>query len=202
MLNFQEQLKEYIETAFKYENELIYFVAKDKACNYEEIYEVHVSSGRTRIVITDCHGNNIEFYIKTDDFIEWCESPENKKTDWSTVKVDTKVLCFNPHGNVLKRYFSHYKNGIVFVFVHGCTSYSTKNNYGTEWHPNTKLDTDIPNELQSQLNWIKNTGNRPNCTYVMAKTNAGNTLNQNHVDSLLWELSRGDLDIKEYAIIG
>ena len=60
--------------------------------------------------------------------IKWAESEyiEPKyETDWSKVPVDTPVI--NSNGD--RYYFSKYNNimDVIYVFMYGCTSWSSKN---------------------------------------------------------------------------
>lgn len=55
---------------------------------------------------------------------EWCE--EEYQVDWSSVKVDTPILV-SDHWNSsspAKRHFAEYKDGIVYAFSSGKTSFS------------------------------------------------------------------------------
>lgn len=54
--------------------------------------------------------------------------------DWSTVKVDTKILVRDrENDNWRRRYFAYYKNGEVYVYCNGKTSWSAwgDNDLGT-----------------------------------------------------------------------
>ena len=63
--------------------------------------------------------------------IEWldeeCAEPE---TDWSKVEVDTKIYVGDTLGEVKEkkkpRYFAGYKDGEIYAYVNGCTSWSAK----------------------------------------------------------------------------
>jgi len=47
-----------------------------------------------------------------------------REIDWSKVPVDTKVIV-NNGDKILKRYFSNYKNGLIYCFDKGQTSWSS-----------------------------------------------------------------------------
>ena len=48
-------------------------------------------------------------------------------TDWSKVKVDTKVYVRdNAYCDWKPRYFAKYKNGIFYAWMHGATSWSAE----------------------------------------------------------------------------
>lgn len=53
------------------------------------------------------------------------------KVDWAKVPVDTKVYAYCGD-KVQKRHFACYKNGIVYTWVHGETSWSTEHING-DW---------------------------------------------------------------------
>ena len=58
--------------------------------------------------------------------IKWAESEYIEyETDWSKVPVDTPVI--NSNGD--RYYFSKYNNimDVIYVFMYGCTSWSSKN---------------------------------------------------------------------------
>lgn len=47
--------------------------------------------------------------------------------DWSTVKVDTPVEIFHDNGNLqCRRHFADYRDGQVYVFQYGATSWSAR----------------------------------------------------------------------------
>lgn len=47
--------------------------------------------------------------------------------DWSTVKVDTPVKVFYDNGNLqCRRHFADYRDGQVYVFQYGATSWSAR----------------------------------------------------------------------------
>lgn len=47
--------------------------------------------------------------------------------DWSTVKVDTPLEIFDDNGNLqCRRHFADYRDGQVYVFQYGATSWSAK----------------------------------------------------------------------------
>lgn len=56
--------------------------------------------------------------------------------DWSTVKVDTKILVRNTNGDVWrKRYFARYENEKVYAFDSGKTSWSADADHLTDLIP-------------------------------------------------------------------
>lgn len=51
--------------------------------------------------------------------------------DWSTVKVDTKIHVKDRKNDAwVRRYFAYYKNGEVYVYCNGKTSWSAWNDNG------------------------------------------------------------------------
>ena len=83
-------------------------------------------------VLRECRGlycSQCDFYSdrECDEKIkEWAESEYIEyETDWSKVPVDTPVI--NSNGD--RYYFSKYNNimDVIYVFMYGCTSWSSKN---------------------------------------------------------------------------
>ena len=59
---------------------------------------------------------------------------EEYKTDWSKVPVDTPILVRdNEHEKWRRRYFAKYKNGIVFAWADGLTSWSRGDTICEDW---------------------------------------------------------------------
>ena len=66
--------------------------------------------------------------LDSDDNLIW----EREEVDWAKVPVDTKVLVRDSKKEEWrKRYFSEYKNGKVYTFNNGWTSWTTSNK--TSW---------------------------------------------------------------------
>lgn len=61
-------------------------------------------------------------------FREWLDSEYvEPPVDWSKVAVDTPILVRDCEcGNWNRRYFAMYKNGTVFTWYHGATSWSAE----------------------------------------------------------------------------
>ena len=53
-----------------------------------------------------------------------CKEPE---IDWSKVNVDTPILVGEGDGDWVKRYFAEYKDGIVYAWCGGSTSWDANN---------------------------------------------------------------------------
>lgn len=111
---------------------------KNKEKYAKEIIEVACSGGVIAMgsgIIRKCAGLPCQKCSFNIDGIEcdemrktWAESEyiEPKyETDWSKVPVDTPVI--NSNGD--RYYFSKYNNimDVIYVFMYGCTSWSSKN---------------------------------------------------------------------------
>ena len=62
------------------------------------------------------------------------EDYEEPETDWSKVEVDTPILVRDHEDGTtswIRRYFAEYKDGVVYAWNSGCTSWSEK--YMTGW---------------------------------------------------------------------
>lgn len=68
-------------------------------------------------------------------FMEYIEPP----VDWTKVEVDTPVLVSNDNVTYCKRYFAKYKNGRVFVWEYGRTSWSAVDEDDIAWCTYAKL---------------------------------------------------------------
>ena len=63
-------------------------------------------------------------YAKLAEVGEECEEA---KVDWSKVNVDTPILVGEGDGEWVKRYFAEYKDGIVYAWCGGSTSWDANN---------------------------------------------------------------------------
>ena len=72
---------------------------------------------------------------------EWCESEYvEPPVDWSKVPVDTPILVRDSENEEWRnRYFAKYKDGRVFSFSNGATSWSAENNEDCVWWKYAKL---------------------------------------------------------------
>lgn len=84
-------------------------------------------------LITDAlEGRN---YVEIADYID--------EVDWSTVKVDTPVLVKDYEDNAwIKRHFAFYKDGKVYTWDSGVTSWSKEPTDSTSWWTYAKLSED------------------------------------------------------------
>ena len=56
------------------------------------------------------------------------EEYKEPETDWSKVEVDTPILVREDNNDEWgRRYFARYKNGTVYAWIGGCTSWSETN---------------------------------------------------------------------------
>ena len=62
--------------------------------------------------------------------------PEEPEVDWSKVPVDTPILVKDKKNSVWhRRYFAKYKNGAVYAWIDGKTSWSANSpDYINEWN--------------------------------------------------------------------
>lgn len=63
-------------------------------------------------------------YAKLAEGEKECGEP---KVDWSNVNVDTPILVGEGDGDWVKRYFAEYKDGIVYAWCEGSTSWDANN---------------------------------------------------------------------------
>ena len=55
------------------------------------------------------------------------EERKELEVDWSKVNVDTPILVGEGDGEWVKRYFAEYKDGIVYAWCGGSTSWDANN---------------------------------------------------------------------------
>ena len=73
------------------------------------------------------------YMLQTIWLLEEYEEPE---TDWSKVEVDTPILVRDYEDATIswiRRYFAEYKDGVVYAWNGGCTSWSEKCMTGWEY---------------------------------------------------------------------
>lgn len=62
-------------------------------------------------------------------FILWLmEDYKEPEIDWSKVAVDTPILVRNDRQGWVRRYFAEYREGVVYAFGYGTTSWSSAGN--------------------------------------------------------------------------
>lgn len=79
------------------------------------------------------------YMLQTIWLLEEYEEPEEEpEVDWSKVEVDTPILVRDTEDTEsatvvwLKRYFAEYKDGLVYAWTNGRTSWNEDEMYG--WH--------------------------------------------------------------------
>ena len=121
---------------------------KEKYAN--EILEIACSGSslafdKTTNKVVPCNGlrcSNCLFGRNCDEAIkEWCESEYvEPPVDWSKVPVDTPILVRDSENEEWRnRYFAKYRDGRVFSFSNGATSWSAENNEDCAWWEYAKL---------------------------------------------------------------
>lgn len=76
------------------------------------------------------------------NFSKWLEEEYEPTIDWSKVPVDTKILVKDKFDSTwTKRHFAFYKNGVVYAWRSGKTSYTVKNTDDTYRWDYAKLYT-------------------------------------------------------------
>lgn len=89
--------------------------------------------GLTGCSSRDCSGCQNGFFgagfcKAQENFTKWLEEEYEPTVDWSKVPVDTKILVKDKFDSTwTKRHFAFYKNGGVYVWRSGKTSYTVKN---------------------------------------------------------------------------
>ncbi len=71
-----------------------------------------------------------EDYMTSWKLAKLAEDEEERKeleVDWSNVNVDTPILVGEGNGEWVKRYFAEYKDGIVYAWCGGSTSWDANN---------------------------------------------------------------------------
>ena len=56
------------------------------------------------------------------DLIDWLYKETTERIDWRYIPVNTPIIV----NKQLKRYFAKFKDGIVFYYKDGCTSWSSE----------------------------------------------------------------------------
>lgn len=78
--------------------------------------------------------NNNHSFSCSDDALKWLlteyKEPKEPEVDWSKVKVDTPILVKDTEeGEWRKRHFSGFKNGKVYAWCDGATSWTADGKY-------------------------------------------------------------------------
>lgn len=114
----------------KYMDELLKYACRKPMHSGFAVLKV---GGLANCITTSC--SRCIFYYNTDctDCEErrrkWLEQEYEPPVDWSKVPVDTPILVKDTEDDDwMNRYFAEYKNGTVYAWCNGATSWSGKNN--------------------------------------------------------------------------
>ena len=105
----------------KYADEIREKIGKDEGGHFcSEFVEPYI------LKTESCFNMNCDacHMLQTIWLLEEYEEPE---VDWNKVKVDTPILVGEGDGEWVKRYFAEYKDGIVFAWCGGATSWNSHN---------------------------------------------------------------------------
>ena len=105
----------------------------DIVCDGEN---VAVVDGKPRVCVGTPCGNCSFCGNCRGEFEDWANSEYiEPPVDWSKVPVDTPILV-NPYpeGGWLHRYFAGYKDGNIYVWRNGATSWSADGRSGKPYH--------------------------------------------------------------------
>ena len=120
----------------KYADEIKkYKVNKDEYfCNEFIIPHILKKDSCAGISCEQCH------MLQTIWLLEDYEEPKEPEVDWSKVEVDTPILVRDSENTEwLKKHFAKYKDGIVYVWNLGRTSWSATNDKDVSAWPYAKL---------------------------------------------------------------
>ena len=92
-----------------------------------------------------------ESYMTPWNYAKLSEDEEERKeleVDWSKVNVDTPILVGEGDGEWVKRYFAEYKDGIVYAWCGGSTSWDA-NNMMMSWKYAKLAESEEQNESKT-----------------------------------------------------
>ena len=125
----------------KYEDE----VRKFKGGNFcEEFVIPHIlkSNNCAYLSCSDCGRRQMLWFV---------EEYEEPKVDWNKVEVDTPIFVKNSEDEMWrKRHFAKYKNGSVYAWSNGFTSWTE--NYMASWKY-AKLAEDAKEDKEPEVDW-------------------------------------------------
>ena len=99
-----------------------------------------------------------ENYMASWKYAKLAES-EEPKVDWNEVKIDTPIMVRDSeNGDWFKRYFAEYKNGKIYTWDNGHTSWETSRMI--EWKY-AKLVEDAKEDKEAETDWSKIKINTP-----------------------------------------
>ena len=103
--------------ADKYDN---MYLTNEKPSMFDDVDEVRISSCKKYIGITGVMG--VLPKLSANEVFDIAE--ELGIVDWSKVKVDTPILVSSDNKTWFKRYFARYKDGNVYCWLNGKTSWT------------------------------------------------------------------------------
>lgn len=65
--------------------------------------------------------------------VDWADAEYIEKVDWSKVAVDTPILVSNDKVDWYPRHFAKYKDGKIYSFYDGKTSWSSDEKFSLSW---------------------------------------------------------------------
>lgn len=100
------------------------YLTNEKPSMFDDVDEIRISSCKKAMGVSAL--KNVLPKLKCNEYISIGE--ELGIIDWSKVAVDTPVLVRDvKEQEWIKRYFAFFKNGKVYVWVGGATSWSADN---------------------------------------------------------------------------
>ena len=106
----------------------------DIACSGHSIAfdkEANKLTGCNKINCSECAFCSSSTTNCLDKIKDWCESEyKEPEVDWSKVPVDTPILVKDDeYDKWINRYFAYYRDGKVFAYDCGATSWSVDNSF-------------------------------------------------------------------------
>lgn len=77
---------------------------------------------------SNCTFNSKHFNGCVKEKFKWADEEYEDEVDWSRMPVDTLILVSNNNVNWHSRYFAEYKDGAVYAWNDGFTSFASENN--------------------------------------------------------------------------
>lgn len=126
----------------KYQKEIIEGMRTDYYCDLCKI----MLATKNISCPEDCYEECTENWYM---FLDWLsEEYKEPEVDWSKVEVDTPILVSNDGETWLNRYFADYKNGQVFFWSNGTTSWSSASHIFKAWDTTTFPYAKLADELR------------------------------------------------------
>ena len=114
----------------KYENEIRKYNGDEFCVDFVQPY-ILKENGCASINCEACFMYQMIWLLK--DYEE-IEEPEEPEVDWSKVEVDTPILVKQgENGTWIERHFAKYKNGIIYTWKDGHTSWTENNMTGWKY---------------------------------------------------------------------